>query len=301
MQNAKENPIKAAISYVSSKASSISTAFSPSNLMLFVILVIAFVQGAITLSDLSVQYLFKDDYHLTPAQVSIVSGITGIPWIIKPVWGMISDNISLFGYRRKTYLMICGLLAGICWFLLSTFSTSVEVGITILLTSSICMAFNSVIGEALIVEAAQNNNNRSEITEEQRQEEASNNVSFFFGIKSIGILVTSYAGGWLLQYTTIYTVFYITMIFPIIAGFSSWLLPEKRIIKRQLNDEATDVASNIEVVSQTGDAIEIRQNNDNLHDSTRVATEQLRLVNEQNSSNDTYGLSSQKNLHCSRR
>ena len=296
--NTKENPVKAVISYVTSKASNFSNAFSSSNLMLFVILVIAFVQGVITLADLSVQYLYKDDYHLTPAQVSIATGITGIPWIIKPVWGIISDNIPLFGYRRKTYLMICGLLAGLCWFALSTFNMSVEFGISILLISSMCLAFNSVIGEALIVEAAQCNNNRNEITEEQRQNEASNNVSFFFGVKSIGVLITSYAGGWLLQYTSKYTVFYITMIFPLVAGLSSWLLPEKRIIKKEFNDDdevAVDATGNIEIVSRAGEVIDIKQNNDNLNDLS-TPTDQQRLIDrEQYSPNSLFEREDQVN------
>jgi len=217
------------MNYLKEQTSLISGKFSTENRMLFVILIIAFTQGVVTLADLSVQYLYKDDYHMSPAEVSIASGITSLPWIIKPVWGMISDNIPLFGYRRKSYLLCLGLVGAFCWFGLSTFASAAIVGVVLLLIGSVCVSFNSVIGEALIVEAAQTNNARAEMTEEDKQSEASNNVSFFFGVKSIGVLITSYTGGWLLGYTSKYTIFYITMIFPLIAGLSSWLLPEKRI------------------------------------------------------------------------
>lgn len=236
---------------VQDKSSSFLPQISNENRMLFVILVIAFTQGVVTLADLSVQYLYKDDYHMSPAQVSIASGISSLPWIIKPVWGMISDNIPLLGYRRKSYLLILGLIGAFSWFGLSTFAGNPIVGIVLLLIGAISVSFNSVIGEALIVESAQNNNGRAEMTEEDKQAEASNNVSFFFGIKSVGILITSYTGGWLLGYTSKYTIFYITMIFPLVAGLSSWLLPEKRVSKEpharrlpQREDNGIEIVAN---------------------------------------------------------
>jgi predicted MFS family arabinose efflux permease len=35
----------------------------------------------------------------------------GFPWMIKPIYGLISDFVPLFGYRRKTYLLLCNLAA----------------------------------------------------------------------------------------------------------------------------------------------------------------------------------------------
>lgn len=33
-----------------------------------------------------------------------------IPWIIKPVFGYLSDNVFIFGYRMKIYLILCSAL-----------------------------------------------------------------------------------------------------------------------------------------------------------------------------------------------
>jgi len=209
----------------------------------------------------------------------MAQGITGLPWIIKPLWGMISDNIPLFGYRRKSYLLVGGLLAALCFFALSTFSISAYTGVTILLIASLCGAFNSVIGEALIVESAQNNNERTDITEADRQSEASNNVSFFFGVKSVGVLISAYTGGWLLGYVSKYTVFYITMMFPLIAGLSSWLLPERRISNSNTQREP----SAIEIVSSdsstTIDAVAV--DSDNSEHNHYGAQEETALLREE--------------------
>lgn len=34
--------------------------------------------------------------------------------MIKPVYGFLSDAVPIYGYRRCSYLAICGLLGG-CW------------------------------------------------------------------------------------------------------------------------------------------------------------------------------------------
>src|SRR6266436_8659506 len=47
----------------------------------------------------------------TPLQVTAYLAILNFPWVIKPVFGLVSDFIPLFGYRRKSYLIISSLCA----------------------------------------------------------------------------------------------------------------------------------------------------------------------------------------------
>jgi hypothetical protein len=39
-----------------------------------------FVQGILGLSRLALSFYFKDDLHVDPAQVAVLTGIAGIPW-----------------------------------------------------------------------------------------------------------------------------------------------------------------------------------------------------------------------------
>ncbi|CAI5505565.1 unnamed protein product [Closterium sp. Naga37s-1] len=48
-------------------------------------------------------------------QVAVLSGLSSLPWLIKPIYGLISDGIPLFGYRRRSYLVACGLLGSVAW------------------------------------------------------------------------------------------------------------------------------------------------------------------------------------------
>lgn len=104
------------------------------------------------LSDLSINYLYKDDFKLTPAQVAICTGLTNFPWIIKPLWGVISDGYPFFGYRRKSYLIFFGFLECFCWFSLSSWVRTPYEGVLVLFFVQTSVAFCNVIGEALLVE-----------------------------------------------------------------------------------------------------------------------------------------------------
>ena len=78
-------------------------------------------------------------------------GIIKLPWIIKPLYGIISDTFPLFGYRRKNYLILFGFI-GFLLRLSMAIANYIEWVFLILFTMSVAMSFCNVIAEALIVE-----------------------------------------------------------------------------------------------------------------------------------------------------
>jgi hypothetical protein len=40
----------------------------------------------------------------------VLTGLAGLPWMVKPLYGFISDTVPLWGYRRRSYLVVCGLM-----------------------------------------------------------------------------------------------------------------------------------------------------------------------------------------------
>ena len=85
----------------------------------FVIILVALTQGFTGLSDLALSYLYKDDLKLEPSQVSQINSFVFIPWILKPIYGLITDSFPIFGYRRKPYLFFFGIMVMLCWILMS--------------------------------------------------------------------------------------------------------------------------------------------------------------------------------------
>ena len=66
------------------------------------IVLVYFVQGILGLSRLAKDFFVKDELGLDPAQASLIFSASSVPWLVKPLWGFISDSIPLFGYRRKS-------------------------------------------------------------------------------------------------------------------------------------------------------------------------------------------------------
>ena len=46
--------------------------------------------------------LAEGDCTGTPVTISAALAMLDMPWVIKPLWGAISDFVPLFGYRRRT-------------------------------------------------------------------------------------------------------------------------------------------------------------------------------------------------------
>lgn len=189
---------------------------------------VALAQGMNHIADLSISYLYKDDFGLGPVQVSFVLCFTSLPWMIKPLWGLISDNIVFFGYKRKSYLILLGLLECFYYFSIATWVSSPWIGILMLILIQVSIAFNNVIGEALLVESAQEVQAQESIREEDKQAEASKNVSLFFGVKYFGVLSTAYLGGYLLEYIDKHTIFLIAGTLPmLVVAAGAFIMNEK--------------------------------------------------------------------------
>ena len=62
-------------------------------------------------------YYLKQTFGWTAVQVTAYLTILNLPWIIKPVYGIVSDFLPLFGYRRKSYLILANATAtaAYCW------------------------------------------------------------------------------------------------------------------------------------------------------------------------------------------
>ena len=99
-------------------------------------------------------YYLKQTFGWTPVQVTAYLTILNLPWIIKPIYGIVSDFLPLFGYRRKAYLVIANAAAAgaYCWV---TQITQPSELIFVLLLTAYAMAISSTLCGALLVENGQ--------------------------------------------------------------------------------------------------------------------------------------------------
>ncbi|PKU59482.1 putative folate-biopterin transporter 2 [Dendrobium catenatum] len=58
----------------------------------------------------AIEYYWKDVQKVQPSAAQFYQGIISIPWIVKPLWGLLTDVLPMAGYRRKPYFIFAGLL-----------------------------------------------------------------------------------------------------------------------------------------------------------------------------------------------
>ncbi|CAN6582827.1 unnamed protein product [Malus baccata var. baccata] len=61
------------------------------------------------LSRIGTEYYMKDVQKVQPSEAQFYRGIIYIPWIVKPIWGLLTDVLPIFGYRRRPYFIFAGI------------------------------------------------------------------------------------------------------------------------------------------------------------------------------------------------
>jgi MFS family permease len=111
-----------------------------------------FAQGFRTFIDLSVMDLFKDYLKLEPAEMQVLTSIICFPWSLKPIYGLIADNLPIFGSKRRSYVALSGLMQ--FTFLIPLIPAYIESEYVIagfLTIYAMSVAFNDSIIDALMV------------------------------------------------------------------------------------------------------------------------------------------------------
>ena len=95
-------------------------------------------------------YYLKQVQGWTPVQITAYLTLFNLPWIIKPLYGLVSDFIPLFGYRRKSYLLIAN-AAATCGFLLVSRLTVPDQLVFALMLTAYAMAISSTLCGACLL------------------------------------------------------------------------------------------------------------------------------------------------------
>jgi folate/biopterin transporter len=185
---------------------------------LLAILLVYFVQGILGLARLAVSFFLKDELGLNPAQVSALMGVAALPWMVKPLFGFISDGMPLFGYRRRPYLILSGVLGMVAWLALATVVHNVWQATAAIALGSLSVAFSDVIVDSLVVERARG----------ESVQAAGSLQAICWGSSALGGLITAYFSGFLLEHFSNRTVFGINAAFPLIVSCVAWLIAESR-------------------------------------------------------------------------
>jgi predicted MFS family arabinose efflux permease len=96
-------------------------------------------------------YYLKTSQGWTAAQITGFTSLLYLAWIVKPLYGLISDFVPLFGYRRKSYLALVNVAAigGFVWVTQLTAPGALFFALAI---TAYAMAISSTLCGAVLVE-----------------------------------------------------------------------------------------------------------------------------------------------------
>ena len=206
------------------------------------ILIIGFYAGLCVISDLAVKYYFKDKKKVETANLTKILIMIKIPYLIKPLYGLLLDFIPICGYKKKSYLFICFLVNSISWY---TFIISndkhVIFSLICLLFIHISLSFTTVIGSAIQVDLSKMyENEKSNIGEKTSQL-----MSEYFIIKSVGTLVPSYFKGFLIEKYTNDIIFYVSALISLLILISGIILVEDKIQEKPKDEDKNKISSSL--------------------------------------------------------
>jgi hypothetical protein len=191
-------------------------ALSPST---YAIMATYFVQGVLGLASLARTYFLKDQLGLSPAETSALLGIVSLPWVIKPVYGFLTDGLPIFGYRRKPYLILAGLLGSSSWAALATVVHTPFQAVLASTIASLGVAISDVVVDSIVVERARDDPTASSGALQ----------SLCWSCQATGGLASAYFSGSLLLSLAPQQVFGLTAVFPLIVSAMALQLDEVRL------------------------------------------------------------------------
>jgi MFS family permease len=99
-------------------------------------------------------YYLKTSVGWEPTQIAAYTSLLYLAWIIKPLYGLISDFVPLFGYRRKSYLVLVN-IAAVGGFVWATRLSAPSALFFALAVTAYAMAVSSTLCGAVLVENGQ--------------------------------------------------------------------------------------------------------------------------------------------------
>jgi predicted MFS family arabinose efflux permease len=174
------------------------------------------------ISALPQSLYLKETLGLSATTVAQIGGVISIPWMIKPVWGIIVDSFPVFGFRTKSYLILCYSLALVVLLWLGSLGS--YTGFTLALggvITSICIATSDVVADRLMVTKGKALNQTSTLQSAQ------------WTALCIGEALMFYLGGLLAKLTNLSVAFTISAFVPLIGLVATlFLLKEERVSRK---------------------------------------------------------------------
>ncbi|MDD9953705.1 MAG: MFS transporter [Candidatus Woesearchaeota archaeon] len=180
--------------------------------------IVYFIQGCLGLLGVALPFFLKDILLLSTAQVAYILALASTPWVIKPLYGMVSDYFPLFGQRRRPYIIIAALLSSLGWLFIAEVQ-SFWVLVLGQLLANVGFAVVDVVTDGFAVEHS-TRKNRGFIQ------------SLSWGMRAFGATLSGFLGGWLIGVIGYQNIFRVVAFLPLLVVFVVWTMKEKKFARK---------------------------------------------------------------------
>jgi MFS family permease len=169
-----------------------------------------FAQGLWYLPDQTISIVLKDR-GLGAAQVATFFAIVTVPWLVKPVYGLISDFVPLFGRRRTSWFLLSAAVAAAAGFTLALAAPHDYGWLAALVTlMATGIAFTDVLTDALMVEHGRPLGLTGAFQSVQ------------WAMLYVAAIVVGVLGGRLAEGRSLHAAFFLTACFPLASLLIAW-------------------------------------------------------------------------------
>ena len=179
---------------------------------------------AYAIYDLPLKFVLKEELKLNAQQISAFFALGVFSNYVKPLAGILTDSVPLFGTRRRWYLILSLLLCGIGWLILGSVPRNYNLMLGVFATTYTMVMIISTTFGGVMVETA------------QRFEAAGRLTAQRIGMFRFGSLAGGPLGGFLAKFPLLFTLsLSATLHFVLIPIVWFWLKePQKATLNKDL-------------------------------------------------------------------
>ena len=139
---------------------------------------------------------------------------------------MITDFYPIFGYKKKIYILFCGLIFCAVWLILGLLKINSLLTVICFFISNVTCCFSTVLSQAIMIEIGGKMDEQEEEENREKKKQTNKLITYNAIISNIGILIGSYLKGELIQLFNIRIVFIITSCLGLLPLISAIILKE---------------------------------------------------------------------------
>jgi Na+/melibiose symporter-like transporter len=101
------------------------------------------------------QHILKSDLGVSPHEMAAFFAAAAVAWYFKPLAGLLSDSVPLFGSRRRHYLIVSGTAAAVLWLVVALVPRTYPMVLATVILLNAALVMGSTVAGGLLVEAGQ--------------------------------------------------------------------------------------------------------------------------------------------------